>query len=88
MLGRFISRSTQLNLVLRQQIVVRYQKKRSIFDKTSYNPEWVPRTKLYSKHRAPPMTVWTDPNVVAPTQIPPPHKKTNFRTLVREMVEE
>ena len=87
MLGRFISRSTQLNLRLTHSIVIRYQKKRSMFDKTAYNPEWVPRLNPYSKHRAPPMRAWTDPNVVVPYQIPPLHKKINYRTLIKSLVE-
>ena len=52
------SKFNTLNLILTQSIVVRYLPKRSVFDKTSYNPEWVPRLKPYSKHRKPGMKEW------------------------------
>lgn len=87
MLGHFISRSTPLQLALRHSIVTRYQRRRSSFDKTSYNPEWVPRTQPYSKHRAPAQAAWTDPSQVLPSQIPPPHRPMKHRELVRELVE-
>lgn len=45
--------TSRLTFQLSQSIVMRYEKKRSIFDKTNYNPEWVPRVRQYSKHRKP-----------------------------------
>ena len=44
----------------KNNIVIGYKKRRSIFDLTNYNPEWVPRQSPYSKFRKPPQTAWTD----------------------------
>lgn len=75
MLGNFLTHAkNRLTLQLRQSIVVRYQKRRSLFDKTSYNPEWIPRLKLYHKNRKPSMPIWNDPEKVAPYLIPPMRK--------------
>jgi hypothetical protein len=35
--------SAPLTLQLQQGIVVRYTPKRSVFDKTTYNEDWIPR---------------------------------------------
>lgn len=50
MLGQFLRPNfTSLTLQLRNSIVIRYHKNKSMFDKTSYNPDWIPREKLYHK---------------------------------------
>ena len=59
-----------------------------MFDKTTYNPEWVPRIAPYSKHRKPPLKAWTDPDTIAPYQIPPLHRTLKYRKLVQELVED
>lgn len=72
MLKQYLSsKFNSLNLLLSHSIVIRYQPKRSIFDKTSYNPDWVPRLKPYSKHRKPQISAWNDSEVVGPHVIPP-----------------
>jgi hypothetical protein len=44
MLGKFLRTNIpSLTFKVRQSIVVRYQNKKSLFDKTSYNPEWIPK---------------------------------------------
>ena len=42
-----------LTLLIKQNIVIRYTPKRSVFDKTAYNEEWIPRQRHFSKHRKP-----------------------------------
>ena len=79
--------TSRLTLQLSQSIVIRYQKKRSVFDKTTYNPDWIPRVRQFSKHRKPSMTEWTDPDVILPQYIPPLHKKTNFAEYIKNTVE-
>lgn len=87
MLGNLLRQSAnQLTLTLKQSIVIRYPKKKSIFDTTSYNPEWIPREKLYHKLRKPRMAIWTDPNVKAPYLIPPMRKKENPKAYIRSVI--
>lgn len=89
MLGHILRSSTNpLTLVLKQSIVIRPQKKKSIFDKTSYNPEWIPRQNPYHKQRKPQMSVWSDPNTVVPYIIPPMRKQGgNLKTYVKQVIE-
>lgn len=88
MLGNLLKQATnQLTLTLKQSIVVRYPKKKSMFDRTSYNPEWIPRTKLYHKLRKPPMPIWTDPNTVGPYLIPAMRRRGNPQTYLKKVVE-
>ena len=42
-----------LTLLLKQNIVIRYTPKRSVFNKTTYNEDWIPRQRVFSKHRKP-----------------------------------
>lgn len=88
MLGNLLRQYTNhLTLTLKQSIVIRYPKKKSVFDTTSYNPDWIPRQKLYHKMRKPKMSIWTDPNKVVPYLIPPMRKKGNPKTYIREVLE-
>lgn len=78
MLGHILRRSAQsLTLQLRQNIVIRYQKAKSMFDTTSYNPDWIPRQKQYHKLRKPRMPIWSDPNTVVPYLVPALRKTRN-----------
>lgn len=79
--------TSRLTLQLSQSIVIRYQKKRSVFDKTAYNPEWVPRVRPYSKHRKPSMTEWTDPNLILPQYIPPLRKESTLKNFIQDHIE-
>lgn len=45
--------STPLTQQLQYGIVIRYTPKRSVFNKTSYNEDWIPRQQVYNKHRKP-----------------------------------
>lgn len=38
---------------LKYNYVIRYTPRRSAFDKTSFNEEWLPRQKVYHKSRKP-----------------------------------
>ncbi len=75
-----------LTLQVRQGIVVRYTPKRSVFDKTTYNEEWIPRQKLYNKHRKPRQPEWDDPNVVYPKLIPALFKPCEYKHYLRTVL--
>ncbi len=47
--------ASTLQHINKYNIVIRYQKKKSLFDNTGYNPDWVPKIKLYHKNRKPPL---------------------------------
>lgn len=68
--------------------VIRYTPKRSPFDKTTYNEEWIPRERLYHKSRKPRQPEWSDPNVVFPKFIPPLYKPCSFKHYIRNVIEE
>ena len=88
MLGHILRPLNALTFTLKQSIVIRPQKKKSMFDKTSYNPEWIPRQTPYHKLRKPSMSIWKDPNTVAPYLIPPMRKQGGrIKTFVREVIE-
>lgn len=72
---------------LRHNYVIRYTPKRSAFDKTAYNEEWLPRQKLYNKHRKPRQPEWDDPELVYPKLIPPLYKPCSFKHYVRTVIE-
>jgi ribosomal protein L19 len=77
-----------LTLQLRQSIVVRYQKHKSIFDTTSYNPDWIPRASPYHKQRKPRMDIWSDPNQAGPYLIPSiRHRMNNFKSYMKDVIE-
>lgn len=76
-----------LTLQLRNNIVIRYQPRRSPFDKTSFNEDWIPRQKLYHKTRKPRQEGWDDPNVMFPLIIPPMHKPMPYRQYIQTVVE-
>lgn len=80
--------SAPLTLQIQQGIVVRYTPKRSVFDKTTYNEEWIPRERLYNKHRKPRQPEWDDPNYLYPKLIPPLYKPCSFKHYVRTVIEE
>ena len=89
MLGNLLKQATnQLTLTLKQPIVIRYPKRKSMFDRTSYNPEWIPRQNLYHKERKPQMSIWTDPNTVGPYLIPAMRKRGNPLTYLKNVIEE
>ena len=79
--------SRSLTMRLHQTIVLRYQQRKSLFDKTSFNTEWIPRQKPYHKQRKPRMQIWNDPKNIVPYQIPPLRQPTNFRKYVQEVIE-
>ena len=84
MLGNLLRQSTnQLTLTLKQPIVIRWPKQKSIFDTTSYNPEWIPKERPYHKMRKPRMAIWSDPNVTVPYLIPAMRKKTKPKTYLK-----
>ena len=88
MLSRYLpSKLNRLTFQSLQSIVIRYQPKRSLFDQTSYNPEWVPRVNPYSKHRKPRMSIWSDPNIVVPYQIPPMRSIKNPKNYMKNVIE-
>lgn len=80
--------SAALTLQLQQGIVIRYTPKRSVFDKTTYNEDWIPRQTLYSKHRKPRQPEWDDPKVVFPKLIPALHKPCSYKHYVKTVIEE
>jgi hypothetical protein len=47
-----------LTLQLKNNIVIRYQPRRSPFDKTAFNQEWIPRQSPYHKTRKPRQAEW------------------------------
>lgn len=51
---------------LARTIVYRREKPRNIFDKTSYNEDWVPREKKFHPDRKPRLPQWDDPTVIWP----------------------
>ncbi len=53
MMKRVLAGWAGLTTLLSQAYVVRYTPKRSPFDKTTYNEEWLPRQRLFNKHRKP-----------------------------------
>ena len=61
----------QLTFRSTASVVIGYKRKRSIFDMTSYEEEWVPRVQQYHKTRKPKQLAWTDPEVKYPLLIPP-----------------
>lgn len=77
-----------LTLQLQQGIVIRYTPKRSVFDKTTYNEDWIPRERPYNKHRKPRQPEWDDPNYVYPKLIPPLYKPCSFKHYVKNVIEE
>ena len=88
MFSRYLpSKVNGLTLQLSQSIVIRYHPKRSMFDKTSYNPEWVPRVNPYSKHRKPRMSIWSDPDKIVPYQIPPLRKIKSPKNYMKNVIE-
>lgn len=89
MLGNLLRQHTnQLTLTLRQSIVIRYPKTKSAFDTTSYNPDWIPRQKLYHKLRKPRMAIWSDPNKIVPYNIPAMRRPGDPRNYVKNVIEE
>ena len=78
---------TPLTMVLRQSIVIRYTPKRSVFNKTTYNEDWIPRQNIYSKHRKPRLAEWDDPDIVYPKLIPPLYKPCSYKHYIRTVVE-
>ncbi len=76
-----------LTLQLRNNIVIRYQPRRSPFDKTALNEEWIPRQKLYHKNRKPRQAEWDDPNVMFPLLLPPMNKPMTPRQYIKTVVE-
>lgn len=76
-----------LTLQLKNNIVIRYQPRRSPFDKTSFNENWIPRTRLYHKTRKPRQAEWDDPNVLFPLLIPPMTKPMTPRQYIKTVVE-
>lgn len=90
MLSNFVSNvyARTLTHELRQNIVIRYHKRRSMFDRTTFNEDWIPRQVPYSKHRKPRQPEWSDPNTVFPVLIPPMYKPTmNYKHYVRTVIE-
>ena len=79
--------SSLLTTQLRFGYVIRYTPRRSTFDKTTYNEDWLPRQKIYHKSRKPRQPEWDDPNVVFPKLIPPMYKPCNFKHYVRTVIE-
>jgi ribosomal protein L19 len=55
-------------------IVIGYKRKRSVFDMTNYEEDWLPRQQPYHKNRKPQLPGWTDPNALFPRLIPPIRK--------------
>ena len=49
------------------------QHRKSMFDFTDYNENWIPRNKPYHKSRKPRQAAWSDPNTEYPRIIPPMH---------------
>ena len=68
--------------------VIRYTPKRSPFNKTTYNEEWIPRERLYHKSRKPRQQEWDDPEVIFPKLIPPLYKPCKFKHYVQTVIEE
>lgn len=67
-------------------IVIGYKRKRSVFDFTNYEEEWLPRQNLYHKNRKPQLPGWTDPNTLYPRLIPPIRKMSGrARNYVRTL---
>ena len=73
---------------LTQGYVIRYTPRRSPFDKTTFNEEWIPREKIYSKYRKPRQPEWDDPNVIYPKLIPALYKPCSFKHYLRTVIEE
>lgn len=79
--------SIPLTLHLQYGIVIRYTPKRSVFNKTSYNEDWIPRQKVYNKHRKPRQPEWDDPNIIYPKLIPALYKPCDYKHYVRTVIE-
>ena len=77
-----------LTTQLAQSYVIRYTPRRSPYDKTTYNEEWIPRQKLYSKHCKPRQLEWDDPNTIYPKLIPALYKPCTYKHYVRTVIEE
>jgi|694.fasta_scaffold104691_2 hypothetical protein len=89
MLGKLLRETTnQLTLTLKQPIVIRHQKRKSIFDTTFLNPDWIPRQTPYEKTRKPSLSAWTDQNTVGPYLIPPLRRPGNPKTYVKRIIEQ
>lgn len=76
-----------LTLQLKNSIVIRYQPRRSPFDKTAFSENWIPKQKLYHKSRKPRQPEWDDPNVLFPLIIPPMHKPMTPKQYLRSVVQ-
>jgi hypothetical protein len=79
---------TPLTLQLQQPYVIRYTPKRSTFNKTTYNEEWLPRQRIFHKKRKPRLAGWDDPDTVYPKLIPALYKPVSHRHYVRTVIEE
>ena len=84
---RMAEQRAQLWTQLSYGYVIRYTPRRSTFDKTTYNENWIPRQKPYHKSRKPRQPEWDDPNVVFPRLIPPLYKPCSFKHYVRTVIE-
>ena len=58
----------------RSGIVYRYKAQRSVFDKTSYVDDYVPRPNKFHASRKPKQLKWDDPNYSWPPVYPRPTK--------------
>ena len=62
--------------------------RRSMFDFTDYNENWLPRIKPYHKSRKPRQAAWSDPNVEYPQIIPPLHPGMKPKEYLRSIEQE
>lgn len=87
MLQNYLRPIQRLNLLVSQSIVIRYNKRRAIFDKTTYNPDWIAPVTPYSRYRKPRMKIWSDPDEIVPYQIPPLHRfSKNPKTYLKNVI--
>ena len=61
------------------------RERKSVFDCTEYNENWLPRIRPYHKKRKPRQAAWTDPNVEYPKLIPPMHPKMHPRIYLKSV---
>lgn len=73
--------------IFKRNLVYRYVRKRSPFDKTSYIEDYVPRPTKYHKDRKPRLAQWDDPNVHWPPVLAAPTKHQG-KTLIKELEKE
>jgi len=72
---------------LRASVVYVRQRPRSIWDKTDYVPDWVPREKKYHHSRKPRLPQWDDPNIHWPPVSVRP-TKLQGKALLNQLKEE